>query len=459
MEDTTATYGILSILPTAIVLILAVLLRRPIEALLIGAVIGSIQVAGTGFIGEFTDMTLRTMQDEDFTWIVLVCGAMGSLIALLVRTGAMQTFIDFAANRIKSRSSSLMSTWALGIALFVDDYFNSMMVGATMRKITDKFKVSREMLAYVVDSTAAPVSVIIPISTWGVFFGGLLVDAELAAEGQGIALYAQSIPYMLYPIIAIILVPLVAKGIIPTIGPMKKAEDLALASGDEGVPVPHGEPNFVDTHTAIKRKEGTNVSILLFILPLFSLVGFTFFFDLDFLKAVYVTLALMCVYILSARILDHHDTFSTIIDGFKTMIEACAIIFAAYTLKDANDQLGLTVYILDATASFISAETLPMIVFAVMGFIAFATGSSWGVFVIAIPIIAELTRSTGANPSLIIGATLSASTFGSHACLYSDATVLTAQSCGTTPIKHALTQLPYGLLAASLSLVGFWLIA
>jgi Na+/H+ antiporter NhaC len=411
---------------------------------------------GIDFIPVTAETTLRVLQDEDLVWVILVCGAMGSLIGLFIRTGALGAFVDFLVSRIKSRFGAILATWALGITLFVDDYLNSITAGAAMRKITDHYKVSREMLAYVIDSTAAPISVLVPLSTWGVFFASVLESTGAAEDGQGMYAYISGIPYMLYPWIAVILVPLIASGKIPLFGPMKKAE---VRAQETGVCTPPGAEHIESANQTIVEKEGVKRSIWLFFLPLISLVAFTIYYELDFLPAVYVTLILMIVAILGFRLLDHHDTFNTIIDGFKIMVEALAIIFAAYMLKDVNGQLGLTNYILELTQPYMTAKTLPLIIFGVMGLLAFATGSSWGMFVIALPIIAELTRETGADMALIIGATLSASTFGSHACLYSDATVLTAQSCGTTSLQHALTQLPFALFAAALSLAGFALLA
>lgn len=445
-------HGPVTLIPTAIVLVIAIWLRRPIEALLIGAIAGIIMLNGADFIPVTAETTLRVLQDEDLVWVILVCGAMGSLIGLFIRTGALAAFVDLLITRIKSRFSALLATWALGIALFVDDYLNSITAGAAMRGITDKYKVSREMLAYVIDSTAAPISVLIPLSTWGVFFASVLESTGAAEDGQGLYAYISGIPYMLYPWIAVILVPLVASGKVPVFGPMKKAEKRAF---ETGVCTPPGAEHVQKSNQAIVEKEGIKRNPWLFFLPLASLVGFTIYYDLDFLPAVYVTLVLMLIFILATRMLDHHDAFDTIIDGFKIMVEALAIIFAAYMLKDVNGQLGLTNYILELTQPYMTAKTLPFIIFGVMGLVAFATGSSWGMFVIALPVIAELTRATGADMALVIGATLSASTFGSHACLYSDATVLTAQSCGTTSMQHAVTQLPFALLAAALSLVGF----
>lgn len=448
--------GAISFVPTLLVLIMAVLIRRPIEALFTGVVVGIFILHGTKTISALSETAIRTLQDADLIWIILVCGGMGALIGLFLRTGSLYAFMDKVSVHVKTRFGAVIATWFMGLLLFVDDYLNSITVGAAMSHITDKFKISREMLAYIVDSTAAPVSVIIPISTWAVFFGTILENVNLAPEGEGLWIYISAIPYMLYPWIAIFMVPIVASGKFPHIGPMKSAEKRAFVDGQ---PLPPGGEHIHGAKQAIVEREGVKRNGWLFSLPLISLVGFTLYFDMEFLHATLATLGLTTFFILAFRILDMHDTFDTLMNGFKTMIDPLIIIICAFMLKDVNDQLGLTGYILDLTKAYMTAETLPFIVFFIMGLIAFATGSSWGVFVIALPIIAELSVSTGANIPLVIGATLSASTFGSHACLYADATVLTAQSCGTSSIQHAFTQLPYAVVAALLSLVGFAILA
>jgi Na+/H+ antiporter NhaC len=170
---------------------------------------------------------------------------------------------------------------------------------------------------------------------------------------------------------------------------------------------------------------------------------------------IYIALGATIVVVLGLRILDLHDTFDTVLDGFKTMIEPLAVLVAAFILKEVNDDLGLATYVVANLEPILTAELLPFAIFVAMGLVSFLTGSNWGVFVIILPIVAALGQNLNADMTLLIGATLSASTFGSHACFYSDATVLTAQATGCTPMQHALTQLPYALIAAAIAGVGY----
>lgn len=448
--------GVFVLIPTLLVFILAVTTHRPIESLIAGSLVGLGMAHGSDFISGFADTSLRVMMDETVAWVILVCGFMGSLIALLIRTGATSAFTAKMTHLVDSRQSSLILTWVLGLFMFVDDYLNSLAVGSAMRSLTDKYRVSREMLAYVVDSTAAPISVIIPLSTWIVFFAALLESNGIAAEGEGIITYIRSIPYMFYPWVAVLLVPLVIWGKIPLLGAMKKAE---MRAEETGVTVPPGAEHVEQANQSIVAKDGVRPRVSLFAVPMLSLIAFTLYFELDFLKGIYVSLGATAMFILATRTLNMHDTFDTVIDGFKTMIEPLGVLVAAFILKDVNDVLGLAPYVIETIQPLMTAELLPAIIFVTMGVISFTTGSNWGVFVIVLPIVTALANNLNADMTLVIGATLSASTFGSHACFYSDATVLTAQASGCTAYQHAITQIPYALIAAGLSTLGYLALA
>ncbi len=447
-------FGVLSLVPTLVVVGLALWTHRTIESLLAGTLVGLFMVSPSDPLTLAAEISLAVMMNETVGWVILVCGFMGSLIALFIRTGAVTAFTRAVIARVDSRRGGLLTAWVLGLFLFVDDYLNSIAVGAAMRKVTDSFGTSREMLAYVVDSTAAPVSVIIPISTWAVFFGALLVENGVAPEGQGVRAYIEAIPYMFYAWAAILVVPLVIVGVIPPIGPMKRAE--ARAAG--GVTVPPGAEHIEAANQSITTKEGVRGHPGEFIGPMALLALSTWYFDYDFLKGIYLTLALYILMIAVRRTLTVDETYNAVLDGFKTMFEPLAALVAAYLLDQINGRLGLSEFVIEVISPHMTADLLPLAIFLSMGALSFATGSNWGVFVIVLPIVVTLANALGASMPLVIGATLSASTFGSHACFYTDATVLTAQATGTTPYQHAITQIPYAMIAAAIAAVLYLLI-
>jgi len=452
MEDA----GAIILIPTLVVFVLAVFTHRPIESIISGSLVGLIMIHGTGFVGGFAETSIRVMTDEDVAWVILVCGFMGSLIGILIRTGSTKSFTEKMSGIVKSQKSALMAAWGMGILMFVDDYLNSLAVGSAMRSLTDKYRISREKLAYVVDSTAAPISVIIPFSTWGVFFAGLLVANGIAPEGEGLDAYIRSIPYMLYAWVAVLMVPVVISGVIPSLGPMKAAEERAQTTGQT---VPPDAVHIEKANQSIQPRDDVKPRMSMFVVPMTVLVAATLYFDKDFLVGIYITLGGTAIYLIGARIMDMHDTFDTIVDGFKTMVEPLGVLVAAFILKDVNDVLGLAPYIVTTMEPWLTPELLPTAIFASMALVAFMTGSNWGVFVIILPIVTALSNNLGADMTLVIGATLSASTFGSHACFYSDATVLTAQASGCTPFQHAVTQIPYAIIAALISIAGYLVLA
>ncbi|BDM64142.1 sodium:proton antiporter [Shewanella sp. NFH-SH190041] len=454
----------LSLIPPAVVLTLAIWLRRPILSLIIGALVGLLLYRPGEVLPQFAAISLNVMADDTIGWLILVCGSFGALIALLVRTGGAMAFGRNALKLAKGPRSSLLMTFLLGIVIFVDDYLNALTVGSTMKRVTDKFNVSREMLAYVVDSTAAPVCVLVPLSTWAVFFGGLLVDNGVAPPGQAIAVYMQAIPYMLYAWLAIVVVVLVIAGVIPTVGPMKKAQQMAAKGAPALKQVDLDEVQTSDEY-AVKamEEEFANADrqgkLHNFLVPIILLVAFTVYFDIDVWLGLLATLAVTLPYYAVQRLMPLAEMMEQMIDGFKSMLPAIGTVIAAFVFKDVCDKLMLPQYVIESLSPFMTANLLPAVVFIAMALLAFATGSSWGIFAVSIPIVMPLAQSVGADIPLVIGALLSASSFGSQACFYSDSTVLAAQGSGCNLVSHGLTQLPYALFAAVLAVIGFLLLA
>ena len=441
----------LVLLPAVITVCVAVVSRRPIESLLAGTMVGLLMLGPTTALAQFSSTLLEVMMSETIAWVIIVCGLMGSLIMLLLRVGSVDAFSEALAAKAKSSKSALMYTWLLGIIVFIDDYLNALAVGAAMRKVTDQFGVSREKLAYVVDSTAAPICVLVPISTWAVFYASLFQESGFAEPGQGMDLYISAIPYMIYPIVAVLLVPLVALEVIPAFGPMKAAELRSAQS-------PLRQPATL-TDEDNTQEPDREVRLYHFLLPLATLIGFTLWYELDVQIGVIASVTLTILLFGAQRLLAWTEMFDAVLDGIKMMLPALTIVVTAFVFKEVNDQLGLPNFVIANIAPLMTPLLFPVITFLTMALISFATGSSWGVFAIAIPIILPLATSVGVSIPLAIGALLSASAFGSHACFYSDATVLAAQGSGCDVLDHALTQIPYALIAAAMSCIGLTLIA
>jgi len=447
-------YGIVSLLPTALVLALAIKTRRTLESVIAGAMLAFLIMDGMGFVATLAEVSLTVLRDEDIAWIILVCALYGVFIALLVRSGGSMAFGRLLLTRLQNKRQSLLTTWVLGLVIFLDDYLNSLTVGATMKAVTDRFKTSRAMLAYVVDSTAAPLCLLIPISSWGAYFAGLLEKNAVAVDGQGLNLFIESIPYMFYPIIAVLVVPLVILGVIPRLGAMASAEARAEEAGELGVSEdPSNEMEFGSGGAAT------------FFIPIAALLFFTIFPVLslspsvDLLRGVIAGIIVTVAYYASLRIMPLSELFDTCTNGIKIMVPVLAMLLALFVFVEANDRIGLTDYVIQAVKPYMTATWLPVIIFITMSAVSFATGSNWGVIAIAMPVAFPLAEAYGVSIPLVIGALLSASGFGSHACFYSDSTVLSAQGAGCDTYQHAITQLPYAVLSAVIASVFFFVAA
>ncbi len=451
-HDENESWGFLSLLPTLLVLVTAVVSRRPFESMIAGCVAGLVMLNPFDLVSPFADNISLVLGNETIIWVVLVCGLMGGLIQLLEISGCLDGFSEWLQKIIKSRRQSLLATFGLGVIVFIDDYLNCLAVSTSVKKLTDVYGVSREKLAYIVDSTAAPMCIIVPISTWAVYFAGLLEENGVAADGGGLKLYISAIPFMAYAWFALLIVFLVAYGILGDWGPMKKAEARAKA----GNPVPEAfvEEQLVSNVKA-KRKLSFKANIANFAFPMLLLIISTVYFEVDLLRGALFTCFVTVVVYWVQGILDFETQVEAIFKGFKVMLYPLSTVVGGFFLKEINDSLGMTTYVIESITPYMTVIIFPAVIFAVMAFLTFATSSSWGLYVLAMPIVFPISLALGVSTPLVIGALLSASSFGSHACFFSDSSLLAAQGAGCSPMQHAFSQFPYAMLGAGLSVVTF----
>ena len=449
-------WGGLSLLPSLAVLGLAVFTRRPLESLIAGSLLGHVMLSGGGFAAAFLENVQAVMAEPASVWVVLVVLLFGALIGILARAGGSRAFGEALARRVRTRRGLLLAAFGLGIVTFVDDYLNALAVGSAFRGAADRLRISRARLAYVVDSTAAPICVLIPASTWTVFLAGLFEQNGLADPGGGIGLYVSILPFLLYPWAAILLVFLVIVGAVGDFGPLARAER-ALAAGvqpetpalDESLEPPpsEGPPRRPRFRTPA------------FLLPILTLPAATLALGGDALLG--VSAALVAALALSA-IVGPASGLGRVADGgllgMEKMLYPLGIVLVSFVLRDVNAALGLTEFVIGSVEPIASAWMLPALVFVALSGVAFATGSFWGAYTVSLPVVVGLVAELDASLPLTLGALVSAGAFGSHACLYGDATVLAARSAGCSIAEHVWTQLPYALVGAGAALIGFVLL-
>lgn len=444
--EITSNYGIISLIPVLVVIVTAIITRRTVEPLIIGALVGYVILHKTTFFTEFLGGLSATISENG--WFILVFGLFGMVVMLLEKSGGALGFSDFGTKVAKTRASSIIITWILGILVFIDDYLNNLGVGTAMRNITDKYKVSRELLAYVINSTGAAVCVLVPMSSWAILMISIYENLGVEVGGSSYTAYVHTIPFIFYAWIAVIIVPLIALKIVPLWGPMKKAQLRA----DEGNLFPH--------QAEVQEMEGyqiTKTSMWNFIIPMAALIAVTIYKN-DILIGMAVGFVVCLILYIPQKIMTLGEFCDHSVEGFKSMVLVTAIVISAFLLQKANGDLGLTEYVISIAAPVLSANLLPVVTFIICAIIAVCTGSFWGTMTIASPILIPLALSLGANPIIIGGAIISAGAFGSHACFYGDAVTLASAVTGITNTDYAKTALPMIAAPALIAIILFTVI-
>ncbi len=441
MESTT-TYGIISLIPVAVIIISAIVTKKTFESIFLGVIVG-FAILGCGnplsSFNLFLDGLYSVMTSENTVWVLLICGLFGSLITLMEKSGGVLGFSSLTEKIIKTRKASLFGAWILGIIVFVDDYLNALAVGSAMRKITDKFRVSREMLNYIINSTGVTVCAIVPFSTWAAFMSGLMETSEMTNGLTPISAYMSSIPFMVYGWLAVFIVPLFALGIIPLFGPMKDAEKRALETGEVLSEI--SKKALVESPIDEEAMKSKKCKAFNFLAPMILVAIITIIKD-DILLGLFAALVLCFALYLPQKLMNFGEYFDNVMSGLVDMFPVLILIILAYTLQIANKGLGLTEYIIGITMNNLNPALLPVTIFVVISFLAFTTGTFWGLAAIAFPIVAPLASAMGVNSFLCAGALISAVAVGGHICIYSDTVILSCASTQTTNVDYFKTSFP-----------------
>ncbi|MGP1594316.1 MAG: Na+/H+ antiporter NhaC family protein [Treponema sp.] len=501
-------FGLWGIVPPLLTITLALITKDVIVSLFLGILSGTLIVAGGNplfALMNATDLIAQSLNDAWNIRIFLFCALLGGLVGMLSKTGAAGALGQLAAQKIKTRKSTLFTAWCLGLFIFIDDYFNTLTVGTIMRPITDKQNISRAKLAHIIDSTAAPICISIPVSSWVVTVMSVVKSSDGFSK-LGISefeFFLKAVPYNMYALLTLCMIMvLILSG--RDFGPMKHSERLArekkllfneelygTAGGD--IPIAY-------------NKRAKAVDMIFPILVLISAALFFFPFttwlkavqsgssagilearhaiplsrafaesdaSIALLYAASLTILFTYLYFISRKLLTVKDASRAFKDGIASMVPALIILTLAWTIGSvikaapAEGGLGLAKYLAEmVTARYFPLWLLPAAVFVCSALISFSTGTSWGTFTIMIPIVlpialalAEMQMITGdalLNAALInVGAVLSGAVFGDHASPISDTTILSSTGAGCPHLEHVTTQMPYALFASVCAFAGF----
>ena len=458
-----------ALVPPIIAIALALITKEVYSSLFIGILAGGLLYSNFSFEGTvlhvFEDGIVSVLSDGYNVGILAFLVILGTLVCLMNKAGGSAAFGRWAQQHIKTRVGAQLATIVLGILIFIDDYFNCLTVGSVMRPVTDKHRVSRAKLAYIIDATAAPVCIIAPISSWAAAVAGF------AEDGQGLNLFIRAIPFNYYAILTIVM--MVGMALMKTeFGLMKKFEDNARETGD----LFSGPNPYAMMDEEMEEDKGRVLDLVLpiVVLVICCVIGMIysggFFSGASFVDAFSgsdasvglllgsaFALVFTVVYYMVRRAMSFRDMMGCIPEGFKAMVPAILILTFAWSLKAMTDSLGAKYFVRDFVWSSAAGVQmlLPALVFVIGCLLAFATGTSWGTFGMLIPIVQNVFPMDNPLSIVCISACMAGAVCGDHCSPISDTTIMASAGAQCDHVSHVSTQLPYAITAAAVSLVSY----
>ena len=458
-----------ALLPPVIAIALALLTKEVYSSLFLGIVVGGLLYSNFGFEGTvlhvFEDGIISVLSDSYNVGILVFLVILGAMVCLMNKAGGSAAFGRWAQTHIKSRAGAQLATIVLGCLIFIDDYFNCLTVGSVMRPITDKHRISRAKLAYLIDATAAPICIIAPISSWAAAVAGF------AEDGQGLNLFIRAIPFNFYAILTVVMmVGMVLMKV--EFGTMAIFERNAEETGD----LFSGPNPYAMMDEEVAEDKGRVLDLVLPIVALviccvtgmiysggfFSGTGFVEAFSnsdasVGLMLGSAFALVFTVVYYMIRRSMTFRQMMECIPEGFKAMVPAIMILTFAWSLKAMTDSLGAKYFVRDFgqvnAASF--QMFLPAIVFVIGCLLAFATGTSWGTFGMLIPIVQNVFSMDDPLAVVCISACMAGAVCGDHCSPISDTTIMASAGAQCDHVSHVSTQLPYAVVAAAVSFVSY----
>ena len=470
VRDSISSYAtILSLLPPIIAIVLALITKEVYSSLFIGILSGALIYSNLNVWGMVTNTFDVMVGKLAYSWnvgILIFLVVLGMMVSLVNKAGGSAAYGRWAETHIKSRVGALISTAVLGMLIFIDDYFNCLTVGSVMRPVTDKHGISRAKLAFLIDATAAPVCIIAPISSWAA------AVSSVAPEGQGLSLFISSIPYNFYALLTLAMVIMMSLMKVE-FGPMRIHEINAM-NGD--IYTTAARP-YANANEEEGNPNGTVLDLLLPIIALIVSCVLTmvytggFFDGVNFMDAFadcdasmglvlgsFIALIVTFLFYIPRKVITIKQFTEAFTEGFKQMVPAILILTFAWTLSGVTAQLGATIFVAEFVRNSASmfANLLPAIVFLIAVGLSFATGTSWGTFGVLLPIVCSVFPN-GELMIIAVSACLAGAVCGDHCSPISDTTIMASTGAQCDHINHVNTQLPYAMLSAGVSFVGFLL--
>ena len=457
-----AGWGIMSLLPLVATLVLAFVTRSALIAMLFGTFSGTLMLGSAPGVG-LNELFQSSLGNADFIWICQIVVLIGILFELFKRAGVLAALAKKFLSTAGHRRGVEISAWGMGFVI-VDDYFSPLLTGAVMRPMSDRAKIPREKLAFILDATTASVCILVPFTAWGAYIASLIAaqGASIESADQGLAVFIGAIKYNFYPMLMLVFTLLIATGLVPDFGPMRKAEHRAARTG--ALIRPGAKPLVTaEVEEALDVAEEREVSLVLeLLMPVLLLIGVGAW-TLIQLGSVKIVEAFMLATSWLFLVLGIRGSFANlsevadvIVAGTRSVMEALLIVSLAYALNAVTTSLGAGQFIIDQFTSDLSPNSLVLIIFILTASISFSTGTSWGAYAMMMPVALPVAfEFTGGQIEPLVYQTVAAvaggGIFGDHASPVSDTTVLSSVGAGSDHIDHVVTQLPYALVIAALT--------
>jgi len=478
------SYSAWALLPPVVAIGLALVTKEVYSSLFIGILIGGLLYSGFGFEGTlvhvFQDGFVGSVADSYNVGILIFLVLLGAIVAMMNKAGGSEAFGRWASEHIKTKTGAMLATIALGVLIFIDDYFNCLTVGSVMRPVADKHGISKEKLSYLIDATAAPICIIAPVSSWAAAVSGFVKDSGVS----GFQLFVKAIPFNFYAILTIVM--MISLALMKfDYGPMRKFEPYTKENAKQKIDTmikrsgTFAEAVEVKEEGAIKDKSRKTGKVIDLVVPIVVLIiacvigmlysgGFfsgasviEAFSDSDASVGLMLgsacTFIIVVIYYMFRRVLKFQDLMSCLPEGFKAMVPAILILVFAWTLKAMTDSLGAREFVsalVEGSASGLQVM-LPAIIFLIGCFLSFSTGTSWGTFGILIPITISVFPITTSIGVVCVSACMAGAVCGDHCSPISDTTIMASAGADCDHINHVNTQLPYAITVAAVSFVAY----
>lgn len=427
--------AISAFIPVIVLIAYSLKSKRTVEPIILAVTLAYFLKYGKAFPNHFMEGIYQTLSNKTIVFLIVMLTLFGGLIELITFSKGILGLVEFFDKRIQSKKAALLLTWLLGLSLFMDDYLNSLLVGTSMRSITDNLQIPREQVSIISITTSVPLSIMTPVSTWAVFIFGVLSTSKLDTSLGQVGTHLKIMPYLIYPIISIIGTGLMILGITPKVFKLKEAYKAFKSK-------------------PLNLEEITKGNPLNFALPIGIMILVTLI-TLNITYSLILALLITMIWLSLTRQVKFRSSVDVILRGMSTMTSPLIFIIFAFSFGEILTELGFSGTVLSIIQPLVSQDNLLIFSFLLVSVLVFSGIDVWAAIPLILPILLPLAQVYDVNPLIVIGAILSGISFGTQVCFISESNILVSDTLGLKPVNQVLALLPYALLYAFITSIIF----